>query len=307
MRTATRFPRLPLWLTSCVTALMLSACASPPLAPPLQGEYALLLAAGDIADCRYVPAEDSGAQQTALVIEEEIRRTPAARVLTLGDNTYPVGLPAEFARCFHPTWGRFKQRILPMAGNHEYYTKGAPGYYGYFGSQAGPAGKGYYATTLGSWRVIVLNSALRGAAFAEQLNWLQEELQQHRTRCTLAAAHHPTFTSGGHGNNAFMLPVWQILSDAGVDLVLAGHDHHYERFRPMDRNGQPSAEGMTSFIVGTGGAQFSPLWLPRAATAGRDNSVHGVLRLELHQDAFAWRFLPTQSTPFADAGQGHCR
>jgi 3',5'-cyclic AMP phosphodiesterase CpdA len=273
----------------------------------LPGEYALLLAAGDIADCRHVRPEDSGAESTARIIEAALRGHPEARVLSLGDNTYPVGLPAEFKNCFDPTWGRFKQRILPAAGNHEYYTAGAPGYYAYFGAQAGQRGKGYYATDLGSWRVIVLNSALRDAAFAEQLDWLKRELQDHRQPCTLAAFHHPAFTSGGHGNNAFMLPVWQTLYDQGVDVVLAGHDHHYERFAPMDRKGQPQAEGMTSFIVGTGGAQFSPLWWPLPATRARDNSVHGVLRLELHDGAYAWRFLPAQATVFADAGQGRCR
>lgn len=294
-----------LLLTLC--SGLLAACASAPPAPPLQGEYALLLAAGDIADCRYVRAEDSGAESTAKLVEQQLRGQPQARVLTLGDNTYPVGLPAEFSNCFDPTWGRFKPSILPAAGNHDYYTKDAPGYYGYFGARAGERGKGYYATTLGSWRVIVLNSALRGTAFVEQLGWLKRELVTQPPGCTLAAFHHPAFTSGGHGNNAFMLPVWQTLYDHDVDLVLAAHDHHYERFAPMDRNGQPQATGMSSFIVGTGGAQFSPLWWPLPATRARDNSVHGVLRLELHQGAYAWRFLTAQPSVFADAGQGRCR
>jgi hypothetical protein len=267
----------------------------------------VLLAAGDIADCRHVRPEDSGAQRTALLIEAQFRDAPQARVLTLGDNTYPVGLLKEFTSCFEPTWGRFRHRILPAAGNHEYYTAGAPGFYAYFGDQAGEKGKGYYATTLGQWRVIVLNSALRGEAFSEQLSWLRRELQDHRSRCTLAAFHHPPFSSGGHRNNAFMLPVWQMLSDAGVDLVLSAHDHHYERFMAMDRDGKPARSGPVGFIVGTGGAVLSPLWLPLSTTASRDNSVHGVLRLELYASGYAWRFLPVESSVYSDAGQGNCR
>lgn len=297
-------------LLACALAAALSACTQPvvrDLAP--HGPAVELLAAGDIADCRNVAPEDSGAERTASVIERELAKDPSARVLSLGDNTYPVGLPAEFSNCFQPTWGRFKDKIYPAPGNHEYYTKGAPGYWAYFGQRAGPPGRGYYAFTLGSWRMIALNTGLRDQAFAEQLDWLKRELAKtdQPGNCTLAFFHHPAFSSGGHGNNAFMLPVWKLLEQSKVDLVLAAHDHHYERFAPMDGEGRPVAGGMASFIVGTGGAMLSPLRWPLPTTQARDNSIHGVLKLELRPGGYRYTFLPAEETSFADAGQGLCR
>lgn len=308
VRLSPRRTPFPALLASLLAALLLSACGTPRVVTPgLGGPSQMLFAAGDIADCRHVAAMESGAERTARLVETLLARYPDGRVLTLGDHTYPVGGPAEFSDCFHPTWGRFKERILPVPGNHEYYTAGAPGYYGYFAAQAGPAGKGYYTTTLGSWRLIALNTALRGPAFAEQLDWLRQQLKQHSEACTLAYFHHPAFSSGGHGSNAFMLPLWKLLVEGGVDLALAAHDHHYESLGPMDAAGRPDPAGLPGMIVGTGGAMLSPLWLPLPATLARDNAVHGVLQLELRAGAWSWRFLPAAPSHFADQGHGLCR
>lgn len=287
---------------------LLQACSFGPVVRDvaLPGHPAVLLAAGDIADCRNVAAPDSGAELTATLVERELARDPSAMAMTLGDNTYPVGLPREFNDCYHPTWGRFKARTLPAPGNHEYYTAGAPGYYGYFGAQAGADGRGYYATTAGSWKLIALNSALRKDAFAAQLEWLKAELATDKRVCTLAFFHHPPFSSGGHANNAFMLPVWNVLAGAGVDLVLAAHDHHYERLAPLDAQGKPDRRGARQFVVGTGGATLSPLRLPLAATEARNNTVPGVLKLALRDGGYSWDFLAALPTDFSDHGHGLC-
>ena len=50
-----------------------------------------------------------------------------------------------------------------------------------------------------------------------------------------------------------MRAIWALLANNGVDLVLAGHDHNYQRWRPIDANGNLSKSGPTSFVVGTGG------------------------------------------------------
>lgn len=287
---------------------LLTGCASGPVVRDvaLPGATAVVLAAGDIADCRYRPPADSGAEKTARLVERELATQPEARVLTLGDHTYPVGLPAEFKDCYHPTWGRFKDRTLPAPGNHEYYTAGAPGYYQYFAAHAGPAGKGWYATRIGSWKVLAINSALRGREFAEQLAWLEAELARAPQRCTLAFFHHPVYSSGGHASNPFMQPVWKLLASNRVELALSAHDHHYERLAPLDAQGLPDHRGTRQFVVGTGGATLSPLRLPLPATEARDHTTHGVLKLWLRDGGYSWHFLAADDTRFGDEGHGLC-
>ena len=108
----------------------------------------VLIAAGDIADCKTI-----GAKVTGRLVE----RTPGT-VATLGDNAYPGGSAEEFAKCYDTTWGSFKDRTRPAAGNHEYGTKGAQAYFDYFGAAAGKPGQGYYSYDLGTWHIVVLNS-----------------------------------------------------------------------------------------------------------------------------------------------------
>jgi len=69
--------------------------------------------------------------------------------------------------------------------------------------------------------------------------------------------HNPRFSSGWHGSDASFKSVWQILYDGGVDLILNGHDHDYERFdpqTPLGLSGLP--ERMTELRVGTGGGEL---------------------------------------------------
>lgn len=269
-----------------------------------------VLAAGDIADCRRNRPEDSGAAETARLIEAELAQHTQARVLALGDNTYPIGLFSEFVDCYDPTWGRFKDRTLPVAGNHEYYSPEAAGYYRYFGNAAGPQGRGYYSTRIGDWQVIALNSNLKPPQHAEQLAWLKKELAETRRACTLAFWHHPRHSSGGHGSSMRMDDAWRLLAEHGADVVLAAHDHDYERFAPLDANGElDTARGMRSFVVGTGGARLTPLRFPRAHSEITDNTTHGVLKLMLKPTGYEWEFLPVRPAAeggFSDRGAASC-
>ena len=108
---------------------------------------AILLAAGDIADC-----SSDGAALTARLIA----RQPGT-VAAIGDTAAPDGTTSEFERCYAPTWGRFKSRTRPALGNHEYGTGNADAYFAYFGKRAAAPG-GYYSYDLGTWHIVVLNS-----------------------------------------------------------------------------------------------------------------------------------------------------
>lgn len=281
--------RLALGLGLLASAL---PCAAGVPAAQVQTVYA----AGDIARCAHPDPRWSGAADTAAVVAYGLAADPQAVVLTLGDHTYPRGTAREFADCYDPTWGRFKERTWPTPGNHEYYTKGALPYFAYFGERAGRPGRSWYSLDLGSWRVISLDSNLAGAAHAAQLDWLREELKNNPRRCTLAFWHHPLYSSGGHGSVPTMRDAWALLHAAGAELVLSGHDHDYERFVPQDANGHlDRARGLRQFVVGTGGAYATPFLLFEKHSEVRDASRNAVLRLRLKEDGYDWELL--EATP----------
>jgi len=250
-------------------------------------------AAGDIARCPSADAAYSGAADTAATVAAGLAQDRDAVVLALGDLTYPRGAMKEFTDCYAPTWGRFKDRTWPAPGNHEYYTPGAQPYFAYWGARAG---RGYYSFELGGWHIVSLDSNLAPAAHAAQLAWLRADLAAHPTHCTLAFWHHPLYSSGGHGSVQKMRDAWQLLYEAGAELVLSGHDHDYERFAPQDADGRlDPARGIRQFVVGTGGAYPTPFLFTVAHSEVRDSNRTGVLRLHLYAGGYGWEFVESTS------------
>lgn len=280
-------------------------------------ESVVMYAAGDIADCNKKPAPETVAMKTAEIILQGLNAQANAVVLTLGDNTYPIGHPDEYAECYEPTWGKFKTRTLPTPGNHDYGVPLAYGYYEYFDELAGPDQRGYYVKRLGNWHVFSLNSNVYGADMRKQLDWLRQQLNQlaaankastpKKSQCILAAWHHPVFSSGGHGNIDTMREAWQLLAKAKADLVLSAHDHDYERFAPLNSEGErDDKNGIRSFVVGTGGARLTPMFFAKATTEVRSNKTNGVLKLTLHPTSYDWEFIPIEGESFTDKGQATC-
>ena len=276
----------------------------------------VIIAAGDIGSC-----ESPGDEMTAMLVDSLLKADSAAGVedvvATLGDNAYPNASDADFARCFRPSWGdstkRIMQRIRPSPGNHEHYVERAAPYYRYFGRRAGNPGKGYYSYDLGEWHLIALNSEiLVNSQFSpedrrEQEEWLIEDLRSNqRKRCTLAYWHHPRFSSGWHGSDVRMDNWWKILFRGGVDVVLNGHDHHYERFQPIDTTGQrDTTYGITQFVVGTGGIELRGIRAPISFSDARVVGRWGVLKLTLGREEYRYAFLEPGGRIW-DPGGGRC-
>ncbi|HEU0013957.1 MAG TPA: metallophosphoesterase [Longimicrobium sp.] len=257
-----------------------------------------LLAAGDIAACWW-----RGDEATARLLD----RYPDAVIATVGDNVYPSGSRQQFRDCYHPTWGRHLERTRPAVGNHEYKTRDAAGYFEYFGARAGPRGKGWYSYDHDGWHLVVLNSELDLDEGSEQLRWLQGDLRRHRARCTLAYFHHPGFSSGRYRDRERDEALWRVLYEHGVDVVLAGHDHHYERFARLTPDGRPDPRrGIRQFIVGTGGAPSYTMGKPVQHSEAIAVDTRGVLRLVFHPDAYEWEFIPIPGRRFADKGRDRC-
>ncbi len=274
------------------------------LSPSYSAPTPVLLAVGDISTCGNL-----GSSITANIIKMQLEKHPQAQLALLGDIAYERGTTEEF-KCFDAAYGTFKSISYPTPGNHEYYTQNASGYYDYYGTRAGNPKRGYYQYKLGTWTILVLNSncaAIGGCKKnSPQAKWLLEQLQANRTACTLAYWHHPRFSSGRHGNTALMQDIWSILAKAKVDVVLAGHDHIYERFKALDSSGKPNLKGIRSFVIGTGGRSFYPFLNPNLNSAKKQNSELGIAKFILEPNAYRWEFISAIPRGFTDQGSAKC-
>ena len=256
----------------------------------------VLVGAGDIAACG--SAHDDA---TAALVEGI-----AGTVFTAGDNAYESGTVEQYRDCYGPSWGRFKDRTRPVPGNHEYQTPGAAGYFEYFGAAAGDPARPWYAYDLGEWRVYALDSncdAIGGCGSdSPEVAWLADDLTAQPRNCVLAYWHHPRFSSGRHGNTEEVQPIWATLADAGADVIVAGHDHLYERFAPIDAAGVPSPDGMRSFVIGTGGKNLYEFHDIQPGSEVREAATFGVLALTLRDGSYEWRFVPAEGRIFTDSG-----
>ena len=262
----------------------------------------VFVGAGDIADCG-----SEGDEATAALLD-----AIPGTVFTTGDNAYQDGTVEDFADCYAPSWGRHLARTWPVPGNHDWHTPGLAGYRGYFGEAAlGPDGSTWRARDLGTWRVIFLDSACEEVGGcgpdSVQGRWLADELATHDPACSIAIFHHPRFSSGAvHGDQKDVAPFWDALYAAGVDVVLNGHEHVYERFAPQDPSGhEDRAAGIRQFTVGTGGRDLYDFAKPRPNSELRASVAPGVLALTLHPTSYSWQFI-TADSDFSDAGTTAC-
>jgi acid phosphatase type 7 len=289
-------------LAAIALASLTNGCDSEGTSPPRNSGPPVVAAAGDIADCA---SEEDDATAKLL---GDINGT----IITLGDNAYEDGTSEEFADCYGPTWGRFKDRTRPSSGNHDYQTAGAKGYFGYFGESAGERGEGYYSYDLGRWHLVALNSNCQDiggcGVNSPQGRWLRHDLADNQSRCTLAYFHHPLFSSGKYSPGiSEVKPLWEILYSAGADVVLNGHDHNYQRFAPQDPDGKADpGRGIREFVVGTGGGSHYAGHRAIATSQVFDGATFGVLRLTLGPDSYDWEFVPVPGGRFTDRGTGVC-
>lgn len=289
------------WLGLSLLAIVAACSGSPsPTTPSPNGAGppagpVTILAAGDIAWCPDLTA----AEQTARILDAN-----PGTILALGDLAYMRGTAQQFHDCYTPTWGRHRSRTRPVPGNHEYESMAAGPYFDYFEDMAGTPGEGYYSFSAGRWQVIALNSNLPMGRGSPQYTWLEGELRQ-ASRCTLAYWHHPRFSSGPNGDSTRSAAIWELLYLGGADVVLAGHDHAYERFLPMNPDGQLDRErGVRQFVAGSGGAELYRFASVKPNSASRYEG-HGVLKLVLGDGRYEWEFLPV-TRGFADIGFDSC-
>ena len=268
------------------------------MAPAIAAD-SILVGAGDIhSDCSHTRD-----QATAAVVSQ----IPGL-VFTLGDNSNN-GTLQEFTDCYEQSWGAFKDRTIPISGDNDWSTAGATGYFAYFGAAAGNPGTALYSYDVDdAWHVVVLNSecsnvALGCYAGSPQDLWLRTDLEASAGRNVIAMWHRPAFASPGNGGYKEIRPLFATLYRYGVDLLLSGHVHVYERFAPQTADGiADPTHGVRQFIAGTGGGGQTINTATSTNSQVRKSGVLGVLKLTLHADSYDWNFIPIAGQTFTDSG-----
>ena len=202
-------------------------------------------------------------------------RFPFAFVLMLGDNIYDSHTPRDYQRKFEEPYRALLDAGVTFhaaIGNHD---DPAQIFYGRFNMQ----GRRYYTfrkaegVLEGIVGAGVRFFALDSRSFdVEQLRWLQEQLGESGSAWKICYFHHPLYTSGRYraGARALRLVLEPILVAGGVDVVLAGHEHIYERIYPQ--------QGITYFVSGAAGSLRKGDIRPSGLTArGFDQDYHFML------------------------------
>lgn len=88
--------------------------------------------------------------------------------------------------------------------------------------------------------------------------------------------------------------------------MLNGHEHNYERFAPLDAEGEPDPNGLRQIVIGTGGGGLYGFDEILPASEARDDSTFGVLKLVLRETGYDWEFIPIAGSTFTDSGSAEC-
>jgi hypothetical protein len=291
--------------TSSSTTTTSSSTTTTTTLPSPPGSTVDVAAVGDMA-CAPGSAVTSSSCRQLSVSNLVVNDPTNDLLLALGDLQYENGDLAGFQSAYGTSYGRIKAKTRPTIGNHEYGTAGANGYFTYWGATAGAMGKGYYSYDLGeTWHVVTLNSncdVVSCAAGSAQEQWLRADLASNTRPCVLATWHHPRFSSSY--SNTPVAPFWNALQQYGADVVLAGHEHSYERFNPQLPSGVADANGIQEFVVGTGGRSLDGFGNALSTSAVR-LSTFGVLKLGLADGAYTWQFVD-QNGAVRDSGSRTC-
>lgn len=262
--------------------------------PPSPGEPFIVAATGD------------GASGETPQVTDLIASWEPDMFLYLGD-VYEKGTYTEFYNWYgvDEFFGQFRDITNPTIGNHEYDDSGTPDYFDYWDNVPS-----YYSFDAAGWHFISLDSNLRrefepGTA---QYDWLVQELNAANAACSIAFFHHPLYSIGPQPETPALAAVWALLVEHGVDIVLTGHDHNYQRWQPLDGMGNVTSAGSTQFVIGSGGHGIRPFSRQDTrVAAGYDTVPHayGALRLELYGNRAIFQYINIDNTVL-DSGRIEC-
>jgi hypothetical protein len=254
-------------------------------------ESAVLLAVGNLGG-----PDSSDAKGVARLLSEY--RMDA--LVLLGDLAGPNASAGAWTGRYQPLFGDFARQVKPTPGEMDYAADGGAAYFDYFSTNVGDfAASPYYAFSLSGWRIYSLDSEGDGKdPGGEMYEWLRNDLRSTDQGCVAAFWHDPVETVGpSEPDSAGMSLIYGLLAGNGADLVLSAHDQNYQRWKPVD--------GVTSFVVGTGGQGLSAPTRTDDRLAVTRAGAAGVLQLELRQGRADYRYISTDGTVL-DTGSLTC-
>ena len=231
--------------------------------------------------------------------------------LYLGD-VYENGRPMEFDNNYGKAgvpgeYGQFYSISDPTIGNHEYIKSDITGYEWYWNNV-----HHYYSYNAGGWHFVSLDniskfigSSTTNSNYVAETNWLKADLASNTQPCTIVYYHEPLFNVGAEGIATNTAGIWQILAQNNVALVLNGHDHDYQRWVPLDGNGNPSPSGVTEIVAGSGGHGLQGQVATDSRLAASDFTDYGALRLSLGTDGASYQYVSTAGATI-DSGSVTC-
>jgi chitodextrinase len=266
---------------------------------PANGSPFVVVAAGDGA---------SG-ETSAVNVSTLIGSLNPNLLLYLGD-VYEKGSPLEFFNWYGSqtnNFGTYRAITNPTIGNHEYSNSlTAAGYFDYWDNIPN-----YYSFNAGGWHFISLNSNTSRIGVntaSAQYMWLQQDLAANAQTCTIAYYHHPLFNIGPEGSTALMSDIWALLAQSGVEIVINGHDHTYQRWVPLNGSGQPGANGITEFVAGASGHGLQTIKTSDSRVAFSTDvnpTGFGALKLILNTNGAAFQYVNSSGTVL-DSGTVPC-
>jgi len=254
-------------------ALALPACGGDDR--PADGPAVVVWAVGDGADGG--PAAEAVAER---IVEDR-----AARLLYLGD-VYETGSAEEFAAHYEPVYGSLAERTDPTPGNHEWPLH-AEGYDPYWSRVKDREMPRWYATRAGGWRLISLNSEVDHEDGSPQVKWLRSQLRRVGGTCTIVFWHRPFLNAGRYGDQVDVAPFVDALRGHAA-IVLTGHDHNMQRFRPQD--------GIVHYVSGAGGHSRYEVESGDPRLAFSDHGHDGALRIQLRRRRADLAFVASDAT-----------
>jgi predicted phosphodiesterase len=245
---------------------------------------------------RFVVVGDSGMgnpeqhQIAALMAQED-----AEFFLHTGDVVYPAGgFPAAIVeynkRFFEPYQDMLSEvTAFPVVGNHDLYGLfGAPFKQTFDVPRNGSLifEELYYAFDWGDCRFLAIesNTLFQKLGWGPHINWLENELRNNQRKWLIVYLHAPLYSARKHGDNQDLINrLGPLFERYKVDLVLAGHDHNYERSIPVKQfNQDPNYPGLVHIVTGGGGAALRPVTpTPRTHVA---ISAHHYMRFSIQGD-----------------------
>lgn len=247
-------------------------------APDGPGTSADIWAVGDGADGKPI----------ARNVVQLMDATRPDRFLQLGDVYGP------YAKLMDDAYGSRADRVLATPGNHDWHKpRRIREYLDYWSGR--PQGRAlFYEFDLAGWQILSLNSEIPLEPTSAQMTWLRGQVSRPGD-CRIAFFHRPRFSAGRHGDQQDMDNIWNAMR-GHVSLVLAGHDHDMQRFKPVD--------GITEMVVGSGGhSHYLVHDDPRLAFG--DDTHDGALHLKLTPGVAKYAFTAVDGTVL-DSGQLTC-